>query len=152
VAAAFLLGACGSAAYQTRPLPSQEVEVSRPDLARIYVVREGQIRGKLWGLRVEDSDEDIGALDQGDYLCWERAPGRTLLTIVFEGPPLEGGEREALFSLDAEAGHAYYLVIHIDRRAESVELQARSGQPDIELVSADAGRALVHERRPVPVR
>src|SRR5262245_21876750 len=129
-----LLGACATASYQTRPMPPQNVEVSRPEVARVYLMREGQMRGKVRSVRVEDGDTDIGALDQNEFLCWERAPGRTLITVNYEGGPFEGGQ--ALESLDAEAGHAYYLVVHLDRHSDKPELSPRGGQPEIEQVSA----------------
>src|SRR5262245_23827971 len=118
LAAALFLDACRAGSYQTRPLPSQSVEVSRPDVARVYMMREGQLRGKIRDVRVEDADQDIGILDQGEFLCWERPPGRTLLTVVFESGVMEGGGHEALFSLDAEPGRAYYLLIHVDPHSD----------------------------------
>ena len=149
---AALLGACATASYQKPPLPPQNVEVSRPDVARVYLMREGQLRGKVRGVRVEEGDHEIGALDQNDFLCWERAPGRSLIAVKFESGLMEGGDHEALFKLDAEAGRAYYLVVHVDRHSDKPELSPRAGQPEIEAVAADEGRALVKARRPVPVK
>lgn len=152
-ALALLAAGCrGTGSYQARPLPPQDVEVSRPDLTRIYVMRDGQLRGRVRAVRVEDSDREIGALDQDEFLCWERAPGRTLLSFVYEGGRIDGGDLEGLYSLDATPGSVYYLTVHIDRLADDPELRTRSGHPDIELLEASAGREHVRARKAVPVR
>ena len=152
-ALALLASSCrGTSSYQSLPMPPQDVAVSRPDLARIYVMREGQARGRVRAVRVEDGDREIGALDQDEYLCWERAPGRTLLSFFYEGARIDGGDLEGIYSLDAAPGGVYYLTVHIDRLADAPELRARSGHPDIELLEASAGREAVRTRSAVPVR
>lgn len=138
--------------YQSLPLPSQEVEVSRPDLARIYVMRSGQTRGALRSLRVEEADKEIGALGQDEFLCWERAPGRTLLTLNYEGPVIDGGDVEGIHSLDAAPGAVYYLLVHLDTQPTATEAGTHAGHPQVEMLDAAVGREQVKARRSVPVR
>jgi hypothetical protein len=153
VALVFGSMACRSTgSYQSVPLPAQDVEVTSPDVARIYVMRAGQTMGSVRSLVVEEANEAIGALGQGEYLCWERAPGRTLLTFVYEGPRIDGGDREGIHSLDAEAGGVYYLMVHLDAQPGAEEQGIHAGQPQVEVLDAAAGREKVRERHAVPVR
>jgi hypothetical protein len=138
--------------FQTPPFPPQDVEVSRPDVARIYVVREGQARGRAHLVHVEFMEQTIGALGPNDYLCWETPPGRHLLTFVYEGPHVDGGDLEGLYSLEAEPGRAYWLAVEIDRKADDPELRARAGHPEIVLLDPAEGRERVAAREPVAER
>ena len=122
------------------PLPPQDVLVSRSDLARVYVMRDSQVRGRIRAMHVEDSNQEVGAFLPGEFLCWERTPGRALLSFSYQGPHIDGGELEGLYSLDAEAGHAYYLLVHLERRPEDPQLSRAAGHPEVELLEPELQR------------
>jgi len=143
---------CRSGSYQRPPLPPQDVEVSNPDRVRVYVGRDDQARGWAHSIRVNDGDHEIGVMNADEYLCWERTPGRALLTFTYEGPKLDGGALEGVFSLEGEAGHAYYLGVHLQRKADDPELRTRASRPEIVVVDPARGREIVKSLKPVPVR
>ncbi len=149
---AVLASACRSSSFQNPPLPPQELQVSRPELARIYVTRDAQLRGSIRSIRVLDGESEIGLMGSNEFLCWERPPGRTLLSFVYEGPAIDGGHFEGLFSLDAEAGRTYYLGVHLERKSDDPELRSRAGHPEVSLLSLEEGQAIIRQRSPVPVR
>jgi hypothetical protein len=104
--------------------PDQDVRVSSPEAARVYVMRKGQSRGAFRVLRIYDNMTEIGTFDQGQYLCWERKPGRGLIRIVYEGASLDGGDRESEFDLIAEAGQVYFIGVAIDQNGNKPKVGA----------------------------
>ncbi len=139
--AATLLASCSSSTYQKVPFPRQDVVVSSPSVARIYVARQSLL-GSLRDLRVSDGSTEIGTISQGEYLCWERQPGRGLIVLVYEGPKVDGGDIEGLLPIECEPGQAYYYLIEIERSYK---------KPYGTLLDEKAGRALIAEREPAPV-
>jgi hypothetical protein len=142
------LAACSSTASQQNvPFPSQDVEVTSPDLCRIYIARTGQVRGSIRSILVTEYDEEIGAIDSDEYLCWERRPGRSILEVVFEGSITEG-EVESLVPIDARAGEVLYFRIDLERKTDDPYTFQEWGKPSATRLSADEGRALIAERNP----
>lgn len=140
--------ACRSGSFQSAPLPPQDVAVS-DGLTRIYVARDSQARGKVRAIRVSDGEREIGVIGSDEYLCWDRLPGRTLLSFIYEGPAIDGGNLEGLLSLEAERGQTYYVQVYLERKSEDPELRARSGRPEATLLTAEEGKAMIGARHPV---
>lgn len=148
LACATLVVACASGSEQLVPLPSQAVELSRPELCRIYVFRSSQMMGSIRSMHVFDQDEEIGTLSGDEYLCWERPPGRLLLRALYEGPRIDRGELESIYDLKAEAGSVYYLSVGLLRESEDGAIGGlgdKRGTPKLQPLSAEEGRKLLRE-------
>jgi hypothetical protein len=130
--------ACASSAVQLVPFPSQDVPVTRPDLARIYVLRDDARVLQDRPVKIFDGEREIGTLDNGTYLCWERPGGRTLARAYFGAMDPSRGQLEGIASLDCAAGTVSYYKVVVSRE---------EGRPSIEAVGPDEGRKLVSERR-----
>lgn len=139
VLAGCIFGACSTATYHMAPLPDQSVALTSPDLSRIYVLRTAQTRGNLRRVRVFDGEMEIGSISQTEYVCWERLPGRSLVTVAYEGPKADGGNTESLLDLVTEPGGIYHYGISIDKRGN---------KPVIELLGPAEARELLVHRRP----
>ncbi len=145
--------ACAADSYQRVPLPSQTVELADPAHCRVYVARSSQVRGAIRELRVYDGDTEIGCLGPGDYLCWERAPGRSLLRVVYEGPEIDRGDLEELQDFSAGAGEVRYFAVTLKRGGEDVvAFGKKTGSPLLQPLTAQEGRKLVSECDPAEVR
>jgi hypothetical protein len=123
-------------------MPPQDVAVSNPNLCRIYILRKDETRGSLRSVRVYDADTEIGSLDEDNFLCWERGPGRSLVRLYYEGVSIGAGEQEGLLDFQGAAGQRYVYAIGIsypDRKPEPVLLAGK-----------DAAEALA-ARKPAPV-
>ena len=149
LALAAACAACASASEQLVPFPSQSVELSRPELCRIYVFRSSQAIGAVRSMRVFDQDREIGTLNGNDYLCWERGPGRALLRLVYEGPAINRGEQEDLFDLKAEAGSVLYFEADVRQTSEFAAHGENRGSPELTPLSAEQGRELLKTSKPV---
>jgi hypothetical protein len=134
-----LATACSAPAHQLVPFPSQDVHLTRPDLTRIYFVREDLVGLQSNTLHVFDGDTDIGDLNSGTYLCWERAPGRKLGHVDYGALDPGRGKIEGLIDLDCAAGHVYYFNVTVGRE---------SGKPAIQALEPAEGMRLVAERKP----
>lgn len=138
--AATCLGSCSSATYQKLPMPPQSVRVSNPNVARIYVARQSLL-GTMFDLRVTDVRTEVGKISKGEYLCWERPPGRGLIVLVYEGPKIDGGDIEGLLPIECEAGEVYYY---------SIEIDSAYSKPHGKLLGEKDGRAMIADREPAP--
>jgi hypothetical protein len=134
-----LSAGCNAAAHQKVPMPAQDVIVTRPDLTRIYFVREDDNFLHGAGIDVFDGETEIGTLTSGTYLCWERAAGRTLARAFYGAIDPSKGHVDGVGDLDCEAGRAYYFKVSVDREW---------GKPVIVPLEPDEGHKLVAERRP----
>jgi len=139
---AALCFSCAAESYQKVPRPDLSLDVSAPSVARVYVVRDGQVRGKIRSIRVHDGQKEIGTIAPGDFLCWERQPGRSVMKLVYVGPVIDGGEQETLLDLPLSAGQVAYCLIHIDSK----------GKPVAQLHPADEAVGLIESRSPAPVK
>lgn len=109
------LASCAAGTYQRAAIPPQDVEVSSSSVSRIYLLRMGEAKGYYRTVRVEDGDHEIGRIGNEHFLCWERTPGRTLVTLEIEPVELAGKRTSDLFiDADCEPGKAYYYAISVD--------------------------------------
>jgi hypothetical protein len=134
-----ILGGCSASSHQKVPLPAQDVTVTRPDLARIYFVRDDSNMLHRAGILVLDGETEIGTLTSGTYLCWERAGGRTLGRAFYDAADPSKGHTDGVADLDCAAGRAYYFKVSVDREW---------GKPVITTLAPEEGQKLVADRRP----
>ncbi|MBI5363864.1 MAG: hypothetical protein HZA53_11845 [Planctomycetes bacterium] len=139
LALSFFSAACGSTAHQRVPMPDPKVEVTRADLARIYFVRESSVGLHRSEVVVFDGEREIGTLEKGTFLCWERAGGRTLGRAFYAAVDPSKGKVEGVVDLDCAAGKAHYFRVTVDREG---------GQPRVEALDAAEGRKRVAECAP----
>ncbi len=135
------LSACAADSYQRVPLPSQTVEVSSPSMSRIYILRMPQVKGKARGLRVEEDAHEIGRIGRDRYLCWERAPGRSLVVLFYGRTAFEKDDEQTLIDVQAEAGQVYYYGVTVDDDWNKATAR---------LLSHDEARAILEELEPAP--
>ena len=76
-------------------------KLENPALARIYVIRSGDIDQKS-AVDVLDGRLLVGSTGSKGYLCWERKPGDTTITSLSIG--------KSCIPLKLTAGGVYYLV------------------------------------------
>ena len=102
---ALLVGPIGCASTrQYVPIPDQNISIENPDNVRIYVMRPTSFGGGI-ATTIKDGSEEIGATGPGGYLCWERKPGKTVITGI--------AENHSNVDLEADKGKAYYIFQHI---------------------------------------
>ena len=135
------LAACRGPAHQHMALPAQDVVVTSPELARIYCVREEEVGStglRTAAISVRDNDREVGQLNSGTFLCWERKGGRTLGRAFYHAVDPSLGNLDGIGDLDCPAGSAYYFNITV-RRSD--------GKPQFEKLAPEQGRALVGKRK-----
>ena len=137
-----LLTACAGAGHQLVPMPSASSSVPG-DRCRVYVAREDTLAGSIRNVRVFEGDTEIGVIDEGEFLCWERTPERGFARVVFEGIGHGLTAVENVFDLPREPGTTGYYAIRIDREGR---------KPEVTRLSDEAGQALVDSRSPAKVR
>ena len=111
---------------------------TRADLTRIYVLRQDARLLQDRPVRVFDGEMEIGTLDNGTYLCWERRGGRTLGRAYFGALDPSRGQLEGIADFDCPEGSVNYFKIVVSRE---------EGRPSIEKLAPEEGRQLVAERR-----
>jgi hypothetical protein len=126
-------------ARQHVPMPAQDVAVTSPNVARIYVVRDDAARLHKNDVVVYDGELEIGTLTGGTYLCWERAPGRTIGSAKYDAVDGAKGRIAGVADFDCAAGQTYYYRVSVAREG---------GKPEFVALDAKEGRALVAERDP----
>jgi hypothetical protein len=116
--------ACAADSYQRVPVPPQDVEVSSSAVSRIYVLRPGEAKGFNRYVLVEEDTHEVGKVGNAGYLCWERSPGRFLLTLTVEPVELADGKPQQLFmDVKCEAGETYYYAVNVNSSWGSGELR-----------------------------
>lgn len=140
---ALALAACAAQTYQSVPVPPQDVAVA-PNVSRIYLLRTPGAKGFYRSVRVEDDDKEVGRIGNDHFLCWERPPMRTLLTLVVEPVELAGGKNTELF-VDArcEPGQTYYYAL---------VMEAAWDRPQVQQLGAEEARALLADLSLPPPR
>ena len=133
-----LAAGCSSSSHQLVPMPAQDVTVTRGDLTRIYLVRDGWVGIGERGIEVFDDQTKIGDVDPGTFLCWERPAGRTVGRVIYYSGPVRGSS-EGMGDLNCAAGQAYYFKVTVDREG---------GKPQVQAVDPAEGRQLVAARKP----
>lgn len=134
-----LSSACAADSYQRVPFPRQDVEVSSSSVSRIYVLRPGEAKGFHRYVLVEEDTHEIGRVANDGYLCWERGPGRFLLTLTIEPVELADGKPQQLFvDVKCEAGHTYYYAVNVNAswgKGEVRPLERGEARPLLEELS-----------------
>ena len=150
---AALLSSCAArSSQQMVPRPSQDVEISGRDVCRLYVARDAQVRGALRPVRVYEDEQEIGVIARDEYLCWERKPGRRILRLVFDGRAIDSGNVETVVSSDGLAGEVVYFRIGLGVGAGEPDPVAARDKPNVTVLSAEDGRALIAQRKPAPLK
>jgi len=134
-----LISACAGAGYQSVPRPLGSVP---DDLCRVYVAREDTVARSLRNVRVFDGDQEIGLIEEDEFLCWDRKPARGVGRLLFEGLGSKQSQVENAFDLPREPGSTSYFAIRISQGEH---------EPEIARVSEEAGRALMDARSPAPM-
>jgi hypothetical protein len=138
---ALFLVACAGSGHQRIPMPPLGSSVPA-DRCRVFVAREDTPAGSLRNIRVFDGETEVGVIDEGEFLCWERRPQRGVGRVVFEGLSPDTRAVESVFDLLREAGAVGYYSIRI----------LHSGhKPEVTPLREDEGKALVARRKPAPV-
>lgn len=95
----FALAGCAST-KQYVAFPDQTKTVDNPEKARVYVLRP-EVLGCAISMSVRDQDTLIGRTGGQGYLCWEREPGKTVVT--------GSAENTSTVELILQKGQAYYI-------------------------------------------
>jgi hypothetical protein len=130
---------CRSSSVQHVPFPSQDVNVTSDDVARIYFMRGGYVGAQRRPIVVLEAEQEMGSLSPGTYLCWERPAGRTLGQAFYKSADPLRGNLEAIVDLECEAGEVFYYLVHVERA---------EGQPVVKQLSTEEGQAMVADRKP----
>ena len=83
-----------------------------PAMARVVLSRTSSFYGGGAGLLVFDNGQPIGDIGSGDRLCWDRFPGKAVISGRTSNPrTLEELEREQAWSVKVEtrANATYYV-------------------------------------------
>jgi len=104
-----LLAGCSFTTVQRAPLATGAVQASQ---SRIYVYSLKGIGGKP--AKISDGDTMIGELSNHAYLCWDRAPGKTVIRAILPHGRGVWGDAKAELSLDLVGGQTYYLQTGVD--------------------------------------
>jgi hypothetical protein len=137
-----LLVACAGAGHQSVPMPLPGSSVPS-DRCRVYLAREDTTAGSLRNVRVFDGDTEIGVIDENEFLCWDRRPGRGVGRVVFEGLSYDTQAVENVFDLPREPGTIGYYAIRIEHSGR---------KPEVTPLSMEAGKALIEARSPAKTR
>ena len=139
------LASCAAGTYQKEPIPPQDVEISSNAGSRIYVLRLGEAKGFYRSVHVKQSEGDVGRIGNDSFLCWERAPTRTLLTLEIEPVELlvEHQVNERHVDVQCEPGKTYYYAISVD---------AAWGKANVRQIRAEEARELLKELKLPPTK
>lgn len=84
-----------------------------PGMARIVLTRENRVTGAAVSFRILDSDQLIADIGPGDHVCWDRYPGKAVVSgsiSVVEKPVYTGRSQ---FTFEASADHTYNLSTYV---------------------------------------
>ena len=138
LALAALFAGCASASQHV-PMPAQDVTLTSPELARIYVVRDDKAALHTNDVVVYDGELVVGTLTGRTYLCWERVGGRTIGRADYDAVDPGKGRIAGVADLDCPAGHVYFFLVSVAREG---------GKPEFVAIDEAKGRALVADRSP----
>lgn len=133
---------CATSSIQSVPMPADVSALPANGSCRIYVARSDQFWGKVRSIDVVDRGVDIGTLGEDGYLCWDREPDQTPIELYYNASFLDGGVVEGQLAFDGKPGMVYYYAIH---------LRKGDRKPEVNLLDAEAGRALIAKRSPAKV-
>ena len=137
-----LFAACAGSGHQRVPMPPLDGSVPI-DRCRVYLAREDTTAGSIRNVRVFDGETEIGVIHEHEFLCWERAPGRGVGRVVFEGLGPQLSNVESVFDLPREPGETGYY---------SIRIVYGEHKPEITRLSNEEGPALMEARSPAEVQ
>ena len=91
--------------YQMVQLPDLTKEIDNPQMARLYVMRDTILADES---TIRDGDQFIGILTAHHYLCWERKPGKAVISTMYGSAKKFTNELE----LNVQSGSVYYIHEH----------------------------------------
>jgi len=130
VGASFFVG-CASNQQFVR-FPDQSKVVEDPSKGRIYVMRPASI-GAAISMDVSDDGRTVGSTGPSSYLCWERPPGKAVISAKSENTTAIG--------VDVEAGKVNYVFLH-------VRMGWMIARNKLEIVSEEEGKKILRECDP----
>ena len=135
------VSSCAAGSYQRFPMPNAEAPVAQ-NATRIFVLRLPSAKGYYRAVHISDDETEIGKLGGDSYICWERAPGASLLTLTVDR--VDGLDDSVSLHVDAggEAGQASYYAIAVD---------SAWGRPTVRVLDAVEARASLAELKPSPI-
>lgn len=139
--AAIFVSGCAAPSYQRVATPDLTVEAPPSARARIYFVREPALIGAVRGVRIAENGSEIGRIGRDRFLCWEREPGRSLVTLDYDGLVFEPDE-QSVIDVDCAAGEVQYYGITID--------PARN-KPIVCPLPSHAAHEILSEQAPAPI-
>jgi hypothetical protein len=141
LATSLLSLACATGQSGHIPLPPQDVEVSSPSVARIYILDSPELSQGLHGVSVEENDLVVGSMKSGEYVCWERNPGDCLIEVTFEDmEPMDGDNVIEMVDVSLVPGEVYFY---------AVTLEPVWKRPEVRLLTHAQARELLKGLKPV---
>lgn len=101
--------------WQMVPFPDQSKIVENPDMARIYLMRDTVLADDS---TIRDGDTYIGILTAHFYFCWEREPGKAVISTFYGA----ANKHTKPLELEVEKGRVYYIHEHSFFPLSSLEL------------------------------
>jgi hypothetical protein len=132
-AALLVTGCAGTRQFVT--MPDQSKSVEDPSKGRIYLMRPASI-GTAVSMNVGEDGKPIGVTGAHGFLCWERAPGDSIISSTAEGV--------SQLPLTVDAGHIYYVVQH-------VRMGVWMARSELQLVSDEEGTKTLKHCHPAQV-
>jgi hypothetical protein len=114
----FLSGCQGKTASQVAFFPDQSKLLTVPNLCRIYVFRDSSSYFSAWQSEIFDGETYIGTIEPYTYLCWEKEPKHTEITVkghqhaayaFVTGEGFLAAISSPVLSFDPEEGKIYYI-------------------------------------------
>lgn len=109
-------GCQGKTASQVAFFPDQSKTLTNPDICRIYIFRDSSSYFSAWQSEIYDGEIYIGTLEPYTYLCWEKEPEHTEITVkghqhalFVTGEGFLAAITSPVLSFDPKKGKVYYI-------------------------------------------
>ena len=122
--------------WQAVGFPNQSLRIEDSEKARIYLICDTGL-GTALNDPVEDAGNYIGTIGPTSFLCWEREPGSTTITVN----PHSKFENSSKVELTADKDKVYY--IQLDRWPGLLTANYK-----LELIDEDKGKRLLKKCKP----
>ena len=123
--------------FQTAYFPDQSLTIEDPEKARIYLICDSPL-GFVVRDQITDGNNFVGMSSSSSYLCWEREPGKTTVSVNSYSKLFNSSDLD----LDVAKGKVYYIQLH---RWPSIMVPIYS----LELVDEEKGKKLLKNCKPV---
>ena len=118
--------------FQTAYFPDQSLTIEDTAKARIYLICDTPL-GFAVRDQITDGNNFVGMSSSNTYLCWEREPGKTTISVNYSRIKLD---------LNVVKGEVYYIQLH---RWPGPGIPIYS----LELVDEEKGKKLLKNCKPV---